>query len=78
MIFRENDKVIQLSNMPDENVFNGDIGIITEIYNGSKKKKYTLTLMGILFAIHQLIFKNSNMLMLLVFIKVKVVSLILF
>ena len=40
VIFRENDKVIQLSNMPDENVFNGDIGIITEIYNGSKKEIY--------------------------------------
>ena len=40
VVFRENDKVIQLSNMPDENVFNGDIGIITEIYNGSKKEIY--------------------------------------
>ena len=31
VIFRENDKVLQLTNMPDENVFNGDIGIIREI-----------------------------------------------
>jgi len=38
--FREKDKVIQLSNMPDENVFNGDIGIIQEIKNGSKKEVY--------------------------------------
>ncbi len=38
VVFRENDKVIQLTNMPDENVFNGDIGTIVEIENGSKKK----------------------------------------
>ena len=36
--FREHDKVIQLSNMPDENVFNGDIGEIIEIHNGTKKE----------------------------------------
>lgn len=30
-IFRENDKVLQLVNMPDENVFNGDVGIIEKI-----------------------------------------------
>lgn len=30
-IYRVGDKVIQLTNMPDENVFNGDIGIITSI-----------------------------------------------
>lgn len=38
VVFREHDKVIQLSNMPDENVFNGDIGVITEIRNGNKKE----------------------------------------
>ena len=31
VIFRENDKVLQLVNMPDENIFNGDIGIIKRI-----------------------------------------------
>ena len=36
--FRENDKVIQLTNMPDENVYNGDIGIIKEIINSKKKE----------------------------------------
>lgn len=35
VIYRVGDKVLQLSNMPDENVFNGDIGIITSI---SKKE----------------------------------------
>lgn len=29
--YRENDKVLELVNMPDDNVFNGDIGIIEEI-----------------------------------------------
>ncbi len=31
VIYREKDKVIQLVNMPDNNVFNGDIGIIEKI-----------------------------------------------
>lgn len=31
IIYRECDKVLQLVNMPDDNVFNGDIGIIKEI-----------------------------------------------
>ena len=38
VIFREGDKVIQLTNMPDENVYNGDIGIIVEIINSKKKE----------------------------------------
>ena len=40
-IFRVNDKVIQLVNMPDDNVFNGDIGYIKEINksNVSASKK---------------------------------------
>ena len=32
-IYREGDKVLQLMNMPDDNVYNGDIGIISEIDN---------------------------------------------
>ena len=31
VVFRENDKILQLTNMPDDNVFNGDIGIIEKI-----------------------------------------------
>ena len=38
VLFREEDKVIQLTNMPDDNVFNGDIGVIEEINNGTKKE----------------------------------------
>lgn len=38
VLFREKDKVIQLTNMPDENVFNGDIGYIESIENGTKKE----------------------------------------
>ncbi|MBP3921004.1 MAG: ATP-dependent RecD-like DNA helicase [Bacilli bacterium] len=33
--FRENDKILQLVNMPDDNVFNGDIGILTKIIPSS-------------------------------------------
>lgn len=32
-IYRENDKVLQLVNIPDEKIFNGDIGFISEINN---------------------------------------------
>lgn len=41
VIFRENDKVLQLVNMPDDNVFNGDIGVIDYIIPAvnSKSKK---------------------------------------
>ena len=41
IIFRENDKILQLTNMPDDNVFNGDIGVIEKIIpaNATKKKK---------------------------------------
>lgn len=38
VIYREEDKVIQLTNMPDENVYNGDIGIIKEIKTSPKKE----------------------------------------
>ncbi len=43
-IFRENDKILQLVNMPDDNVFNGDIGILTRIIppNISESKKYEI------------------------------------
>ncbi len=41
VIYRERDKVLQLVNMPDENVFNGDIGTIERILyeNESPNKK---------------------------------------
>ena len=38
IIYREGDKVLQLVNMPDDNVFNGDIGIITRIISSNHSK----------------------------------------
>ena len=38
IIFRENDKILQLVNQPDDNVFNGDIGIIKYIKYGNTSK----------------------------------------
>ena len=38
-IFRENDKVMLLKNLPDEDVYNGDIGYIVEIENTSKSNQ---------------------------------------
>jgi len=38
--FREDDKVIQLTNMPDDNVYNGDIGLIDRIQTNPKKEIY--------------------------------------
>ena len=37
-LFREEDKVIQLTNMPDENVYNGDIGLIDMIKSNPNKE----------------------------------------
>ena len=36
IVYRENDKVLQLVNNPDANVFNGDIGYIENIYEKNK------------------------------------------
>lgn len=36
--FRENDKILQLVNMPDENVYNGDIGVIKCILYANTSK----------------------------------------
>ena len=38
VVFREDDKVIQLTNMPDDNVYNGDIGLIDRIVSSPKKE----------------------------------------
>lgn len=38
VVYRENDKVLQLVNIPDLNVFNGDIGIITKVISANKSK----------------------------------------
>lgn len=40
VIYREQDKVMQLVNMVDENVFNGDIGVIEKIIVDPKKEIY--------------------------------------
>lgn len=45
IVYRENDKVIQLTNMVDDNVFNGDIGIIKNIKN-DKDKEITIDFDG--------------------------------
>lgn len=41
VIYRENDKVLELTNIPDENIYNGDIGFIKKIIdeNESESKK---------------------------------------
>lgn len=42
VIFRENDKILQLVNVPEENVYNGDIGIIKYIkYGNTSESKKT-------------------------------------
>lgn len=44
VIYRENDKVLQLVNDPDNNVFNGDIGIIKSIDYKGKSGSYEITI----------------------------------
>ena len=65
--YRENDKVLELVNMPDYNVFNGDLGIITRIDNINKeitvdydgniviynKSNYTNFTLGYVISIHK-------------------------
>lgn len=41
VIFRENDKILQLVNMPEENIYNGDIGVIKYILTENTKSKRT-------------------------------------
>jgi len=45
VVFREDDKVIQLTNMPDDNVYNGDIGLIDKI-DVSKKNEIFIDFSG--------------------------------
>lgn len=40
MTFRENDKILQLKNQPDENVFNGDIGTLVEIVDAKESEDH--------------------------------------
>lgn len=54
-IYREGDKVLQLINMPDDNIYNGDIGIILEIDN--IKKEITID-----FDSNIVVFTSSNFL----------------
>ena len=43
ILYRENDKILQLVNMPDENVFNGDTGYIERIItNPNNPKSYEI------------------------------------
>lgn len=45
-IFREKDKVMQLTNMPDENIFNGDIGKISKINKLNNKQEIVVDFDG--------------------------------
>ena len=47
VIYKENDKIIQLVNMPDENVFNGDIGYIKKIEKDSFKTELHIDYDGV-------------------------------
>lgn len=64
-IYRQGDKVLQLENMPDDNVFNGDIGFIDKIdgyeitvnYDGNmvkyNKKDYKAIKLGYAISVHK-------------------------
>ena len=42
--FREGDKILQLKNQPDDDVYNGDIGILTEIVRANESENNMVTL----------------------------------
>jgi exodeoxyribonuclease V alpha subunit len=44
MVFREGDKILQLKNQPDDDVYNGDIGILEEIVDAKHSEDRTTTL----------------------------------
>ena len=44
MTFREGDKILQLKNQPDDDVYNGDIGILVEIVDASESESHKPTL----------------------------------
>lgn len=46
VIYREGDKVLQLVNDPDNNIYNGDIGYVTETNAGSKDKVLVVNFYG--------------------------------
>ena len=54
VVFREGDKVIELSNMPEENIYNGDIGIISQI-SVQPSKKITIDFDG-----NEVVFTAAN------------------
>ena len=43
-IFREGDKILQLKNQPDDNVFNGDIGILEAIEDAKERDDHKTTI----------------------------------
>lgn len=45
-IYREGDKVLQLVNDPDNNIYNGDIGYVSEVNSGSKDKLLVVNFYG--------------------------------
>ena len=45
-IFRENDKILQLKNRPNDDVYNGDIGVLEEV--NEREKTLTINYQGVL------------------------------
>jgi exodeoxyribonuclease V alpha subunit len=46
VIYRQNDKVLQLVNQPDDNIYNGDIGIIKDIITKDNKTEILIDFEG--------------------------------
>lgn len=44
MIFREGDKILQLKNQPDDDVYNGDIGTLEEILDAKETEDHKTTI----------------------------------
>lgn len=62
VIYRVNDKVLQLTNRPDDNVYNGDIGVIVEVIpknmSASKSNEITIDFDGNIVSYTQKDFSN--------------------
>lgn len=55
VIYRQNDKVLQLVNQPDDNIYNGDIGIIKDIITSDNKTEILIDFDG-----NEVLYKQSD------------------
>ncbi|MDD6230546.1 MAG: ATP-dependent RecD-like DNA helicase [Lactimicrobium massiliense] len=59
-IFRVGDKILQLKNQPDDNVYNGDIGILTDILDAKQVESHRTTVV-VSFGDHEVEYSEESL-----------------